>query len=214
VELPFTNDQFFGVFALYNRAFVVVVVALWLASIGALAFVWGNPSRRSRLLSHFLGALWLWNAVAYHALFFTRINPAAWVFAALFLVQALLFFRDATRGRVEYLSSTGWRRGVGLALVAYALAYPFLTIASGHSYPETPTFGVPCPTAILTIGVLVSARGHLPWTLAIVPIVWGFIGGSAALLLSVPTDYVLFGAGVLLTTIVLGQRARPAPAAR
>lgn len=139
--LPFTSDQFFGVFASYNRAFVVVVVALWLASLGTLAFVLRDPARRSRTLSLLLGVLWAWNAVAYHALFFTRINPAAWLFAALFVVQAVLFFRVAAGRHIEYFSSAGWRRGVGLVLVAYALAYSFLAIALGHSYPETPTFG-------------------------------------------------------------------------
>jgi hypothetical protein len=208
-ELPFTSDQFFGVFAQYNRTFIVVVVALWLASTATLVFVSRDPARRSRTLSLFLGALWLWNAGAYHVLFFTRINPAAWLFAVLFLVQAGLFFGAQAGKRIEYFSSTGWRHRVGLGLVAYALAYPFLTIALGHSYPETPTFGVPCPTGILTIGVLVSAHGHLPLTLAIVPIVWGFIGGSAAALLAVPTDYVLLGAGMLLTVIVIAQRVQP-----
>jgi hypothetical protein len=29
-----------------------------------------------------------WSAVAYHIMFFTRINPAAWLFAAIFLLQA------------------------------------------------------------------------------------------------------------------------------
>jgi Family of unknown function (DUF6064) len=211
--LPFTSDQFFSLFALYNRAFVVVVVVLWLATIGTLTFVLRDPVRRSRTLSLFLGVLWLWNAVAYHALFFTRINPAAWLFAALFVVQALLFFW-VSRRPVEYFSSTTWIRSVGLGLVTYALVYPFLTMAAGHTYPETPTYGVPCPTAILTIGLLVSARDRLPVALAAIPIVWGFIGGSAALLLSVPTDYVLLGAGVLLTVILFSQRTRPAPATR
>jgi hypothetical protein len=209
VDLPFTIDQLLGIFASYNRAFIVVVVGLWLASVGTLAFVSRDPARRSRTLSLFLGVLWLWNAGAYHALFFTRINPAAWLFAALFVVQAALFCWAASSGRIEYFSSPGWRRGIGLALVAYALAYPFLTIAWGHSYPDTPTFGVPCPTAILTIGVLITARGHPLLTLTIVPIVWGFIGGSAAVLLSVPADYVLLAAGMLLTVVVVAQRIRP-----
>jgi hypothetical protein len=209
VGLPFTSEQFLGVFALYNRAFVVVVVGLWLASLGTVAFVLRDPTRRSGTLSSFLGALWLWNAGAYHLLFFSRINPAAWLFAALFLVQAILFFSPATSRRIEYFSSTAWKRGVGLALVAYALAYPFLTVALGHSYPATPTFGVPCPTVILTSGVLLTVRGHLPLALAIVPIVWGFIGGSAAMLLAVPTDYVLLGAGILLTAILVVQRMPP-----
>lgn len=63
--MPFTTDQFFGVFASYNRAFVVVAVALWLACIGTIAFVLRDPVRRSRTPSLFLGVLWLWNAVAY-----------------------------------------------------------------------------------------------------------------------------------------------------
>jgi hypothetical protein len=54
--LPFTTDQFFGVFASYNRAFVVVVVALWLASIGTIAFVSRDPGRRT-LLAYPLNAL-------------------------------------------------------------------------------------------------------------------------------------------------------------
>ena len=207
--MPFTSDQFFGVFALYNPTFIVVVVVLWLASAGMVAFVSRDPERRSRTLSLFLAVLWLWNAVAYQALFFTRINPAAWLFAVLFAVQAVLFWWSTAGRSIAYFLSIGWRRRIGQGVVAYALAYPFLTIALGHSYPETPTFGVPCPTAILTIGLLVGARGHLPLTLAIVPIVWGFIGGSAAVLLAVPTDYILLGSGLLLTAILVVQRVQP-----
>jgi hypothetical protein len=206
--LPFTSDEFSGVFALYNQTFIVVAAALWLASAGMVAFVARDPERRSRTLSLFLAVLWLWNAVAYHALFFTRINPAAWLFAALFVVQAVLFLWTTAGRRIEYFSSIGWRRRIGQGVVAYGLAYPFLTIALGHSYPATPTFGVPCPTAILTIGVLVGARGQVPLALAIVPIVWGFIGGSAAVLLAVPTDYVLLGGGILLTAIMAAQRVK------
>lgn len=85
--LPFTSDQFFAVFAEYNRAFWFVAVALWFASAGALVAAWRNPVGHSRSLTYFLGTLWGWNAVAYHALLFTRINPAAWLFAALFALK-------------------------------------------------------------------------------------------------------------------------------
>ena len=198
MELPFTPDQFFSVFADYNEAFWFVVVALWFATIGALMLVWRQPERWSSMLSVFLGTLWLWTAGAYHAFLFTRINPAAWIFSALFAVQAVLFFRSSQQGRPVYLSSTGARQAIGLALAAYSLAYPFLTRALGHDYPATPTFGLPCPTTILTIGVLLTVRGRVPVTLSAVPIVWGFIGGSAAALLQVQTDYVLLAGGVLL----------------
>jgi hypothetical protein len=185
MSLPFSPDQFFGVFADYNRAFWVVVIGSWLATATALIAARRNPSHRSRQLTYLLSALGMWNAVAYHAWLFTRINPAAWLFAAFFAVQSVLLF--AAGRRLEYFSSRGWTLGIGTGLAVYALAYPLLTIAFGHSYPATPTFGVPCPTAILTIGVLLTVRRDVPAWLTIVPALWAFIGGSAALLLKVPT---------------------------
>lgn len=170
MELPFTPEQFFIVFAEYNEAFWFVVVALWFATIAALVLVWRYPERWSPMLSLFLGALWLWNAAAYHAFLFTRINPAAWIFSALFAVQAALFLRSGRRGRLVYLSSTGARQGVGLALGAYSVAYPFLTMAFGHDYPATPTFGLPCPTTLLTIGLLLTVRERVPLSLSTIPI--------------------------------------------
>ena len=213
MSLPFTAEQFFGVFAEYNRAFIVAVVGWWVLSVALPAYVAYDPARRSARLSLFLGLLWLWNAVAYHALHFTRINPAAWLFATLFAVQSGLFFRAAARRRIAYFSSIGWTRIVGPGLLGYALLYPFLTIALGHRYPATPTFGVPCPTDILTIGALLTTRGLAPAALAIIPIIWGMIGGSAAVLLGVPTDYVLLGAGVLMAALLIARRVHPPVAA-
>jgi hypothetical protein len=205
VNLPFTPDQFFGVFAEYNRAFVGVVVAFWAATVAVIVYAARDPARRSHLVSAFLGVLWLWNGLVYHAFLFTRINPAAWVFALLFVIQGLLFMRTATGRRVEYLSRSGWIGGVGMALFGYALAYPFLTMALGHPYPATPTFGVPCPTVILTIGLLLTIRGGVPLGLAVIPIIWSLIGGSAATLLDVPTDYALLAAGFVLMAVAIGR---------
>jgi hypothetical protein len=211
MTLPFTSEQFFGVFAAFNQTFLVLIVALWLVSGAVVLGAVRHPVRRSRTMSLWFAALWLWNAVAYHALFFTRINPAAWIFAALFALQALLFLRIAARSPFEYFSSTGWRRTAGLGLVIYAFAYPFLTMALGHRYPAAPTFGVPCPTAILTIGALLTVRGAVPVVVAIIPILWSFVGGSAAVLLAVPTDFVLLAAGVMLSLTVFRRRAAPLP---
>jgi Family of unknown function (DUF6064) len=83
VGVPFTSDQFFDVFAEYNRSFWFVALALWFVSAAVLAGAWRNPRRWSCALMYLLATLWIWNAVAYHARLFTRINPAAWLFAAL-----------------------------------------------------------------------------------------------------------------------------------
>ena len=209
MNLPFTPEQFLGVFAEYNDALWPAVSGFWLASLGVLVATWRKPTSYSRALTYLLAALWAWNAIAYHVWFFTRINPAAWLFGAAFAFQAALFVWVGARRRIEYFSSDGVVARVGASLVIYALAYPFLTMALGHRYPAAPTFGVPCPTVILTIGVLLTARAGIPLLLTIVPVLWGFIGGSAALLLNVPTDYVLLGAGVLLAARFMTSRRTP-----
>jgi hypothetical protein len=204
MSLPFTADEFFGVFAMYNQRFLLVAVLLLLATLLSVVAAWRDSRGWSRGLGALVAFMWAWNAVAYHAMLFTAINPAAWLFAAIFAIQAALLAVATARGRVEYFGATGARRGLGAGLVAYALAYPALALVSGHSYPGVPTFGVPCPTAILTIGLLVSSRGGPPLTLAIVPVLWAFIGGSAALLFGVVPDYVLLAAGVLLLAVLGG----------
>jgi hypothetical protein len=69
---------------------------------------------------------------------------------------------------------------------------------------------MPCPTAILTIGVLLAVRGGPPLSIAVIPAAWAFIGGSAALLFGVWTDYMLLAAGVSLTGyLVMSRVIRP-----
>jgi hypothetical protein len=213
VGLPFTPDQFLGVFADYNRDLWLVAAVLWLATLTAVVLVWREPERWSPAASFFAAALWLWNAVAYHALLFTRINPAAWLFAALFAVQAALFVRAGLRRRIVYFSSSGATLALGAGLAAYSMVYPLLSMTVVHGYPATPTFGVPCPTAILTIGLFLTVRGGAPTGLALIPIAWSFIGGSAAVLLAVRTDVVLLGAGALLAILLGVNRPRGVAAA-
>ena len=195
--VPFTSDQFFGVFAEYNRSFWLVALALWLVSVVALAGAWRNPRRWSSALLYLLATLWIWNAVAYHALLFTRINPAAWLFAALFTIESVLLFRAAARSRLEALSLTGPMSGLGMALACYALAYPLLSFGIGHGTGDPHVRG-----AMPDRDTDDWSPAQRPWRTAAVdrriPAAWAFIGGSAALLFGVWTDYMLLAAGVSL----------------
>ena len=59
-------------------------------------------------------------------------------------------------------------------------------------------FAVPCPTALFTAGIMLTAIPPAPRSLFIVPIAWTAVGGSAALALGMTPDLVLFVAGVCL----------------
>jgi len=107
MQLPFTNEQFFDLFAAYNGALWPAALALWMTSALLSALLLTQRRGVDRWLSALLVAHWAWSALAYHGAFFTRINPAAWLFAALFLLQAALFFwAGVVQGR---LSFARWR---------------------------------------------------------------------------------------------------------
>jgi len=196
--MPFSRDAFLDVFATYNDAFWPAALMLWFATL--IAFIL-HPSERATTGGVFglLAIQWAWSGLAYHASIFSQINPAAWLFAALFVTQAgLLAWHGIEDQRLEFSSDHSIQVVIGYALVAYGLLYPVLALAGGHAYPRVPTFGVPCPTAIVTAGFLTLLRGRVPVTLAIVPLIWAAIGGSSAFLLGVPADLGLVVAGTVL----------------
>jgi hypothetical protein len=209
MQLPFTRQQFFDLFAAYNGALWPAVVALWAAS--AVAAVWLLLSRRSpdRWISGLLAVQWAWSAVAYHAAFFTRINPAAWLFGAMFLAQAAVFcWSGVIRGRLPFHSSRTVWTPIGWLLVAYALLYPAINAIEHGSVLRVPIFGVPCPTAIFTTGLLLLMEPRSR-ALALVPIIWSAIGGSAAFLLGISADYALPVAGAALVVFEFQRSAAP-----
>lgn len=206
MQLPFTRDQFLDVFAAYNSMLWPGAVVLWLAS--AVMAVLLLASRRrptDRLVSALLAFHWAWSAVAYHIVFFTRINTAAWLFGGLFLVQAGMFaWLGVVRGRLRFVPQQSLWMVIAWALVLYALVYPMINAIQHGTWLSIPTFGVPCPTTIFTAGLLILVVPRL-WTLAIIPIIWSVVGGSAAFSLGVRADYALPMAGILLA-VSLFQR--------
>lgn len=206
MQLPFTTDQFFDVFAAYNDVLWPGAVALWIASASAAVLLVSGRRSHDRWISGLLAVHWAWSAVAYHMAFFSRINPAAWIFAAVFLVQSALFIWTGVMQ--NRLSFAAWRNGwaaVGWVFVAFSLIYPALNAVDHHSVWRIPTFGVPCPTTILTVGLLLLASPRSRRLMAI-PVIWSAIGGAAAALLGVHTDYALPIAGVALVMFTTQRR--------
>lgn len=198
MQLPFSEAEFLDLFGAYNAALWPAAAILWAVSLAAFVAVL-RGSRSHRAVSGLLIAHWAWAGLAYHVAFFARINPAARLFGGLFLLQALLLAWAASRHPVRYAWARTPRHVIGALLATYGLLYPLLAIAFVHPYPRTPTFGVPCPTTLFTTGILMMAA-PLHRSVLVIPLVWSVIGGSAAVLLGVATDFALFvaSAGLLL----------------
>lgn len=217
MNLPFSTEQFFDVIAAYNRAVWPAQFALVAVALAAVALAIRRPAGAGRAICGILAALWAWMALAYHWAFFTAINPAAWAFGLLCLAGAAAFAVAGVRAKgVEIDRPPGARALVGWGLVGFALlVYPVIGHLAGHAYPATPSFGLPCPTTIFTVGMLMLMAPGAPRWLHVAPLLWALVGASAAFLLGVYQDLGLIVAALASAWSMRGSAARrdamPAP---
>ena len=203
MNIPFTSNEFFDVFRSYNEAIWPAQIVLNLIAFGAVLLAF-RPQRNDRLISSGLALLWLWTGAVYHLFFFTSINPAAYVFGGACIVQSALFlWRGVVKNRLTYTpvsNPAGWLGGL---FVFYGLiGYPVLGYFLGHSYPQSPTFGAPCPTTIFTFGMLLWTGRSLPLYVLIIPAVWSLVGVTAAFKFGVMEDFGLLVAGITATALI------------
>ena len=214
--LPFTAEQFFGVFRAYHAAWGLALPALLVVGVAAVACTLRPWRGSDAFVSGALALLWLWTGLVYHLGFFAAINPLAPAFAAASLAGAASF---AVSGLIQRRLAFRWRRdarsAASAALIAYALVlYPVGAALSGHPYPEMPTFGLPCPTTLFTIGLLGLLQRPHPRTPLVVPLAWCLVGMQAAFRLQVWPDLGLIPAAALAAWLLVTARHRVAATAR
>jgi hypothetical protein len=208
MALPFSREQFLELFRQYNLAvWPAQLLLLGLATAGVLSVAVRPP--REQAMGWVLAALWTWMAVGYQFVFFTTINPAAWLFGAAFLAAAFSFARHAARGTLTFGLPNGLEGIVAVVILLYAfIGYPVIGALVGDSYPWSPTFGLPCPTTIFTLGMLLLARRPVPKGVWVVPLAWSAIGSSAAVKLGIAQDFGLLAAALVVGTLLLRRWLR------
>ena len=206
--MPFTAAEFFDVFRRYNEAVWPLQFLLAAAGLVVVILALRSHPRAGRIAMLVVTLLWVWMGVVYHFAFFRHINPAASLFGVVFVVQAALFLWLGVRAK--HITIRVRHDGVGATgalLILYALVlYPVVGILAGHRYPAVPTFGLPCPTTILTLGVLLWAEPALPKSVVIIPALWSAVATVAAVQLGVPQDFGLTIAAMIAVPILLFSR--------
>lgn len=209
MKTPFTIEQFFEVFRNYNQLVFPLQILFYIIA-AFLIYLILKPSHKSnKTINIILAFFWLWMGVVYHIIFFTVINKAAYIFAIFFILQSVLFliygvFQEklSFKFRFDKFGITG------IVLIIFALIiYPILGYFFGHIYPVSPTFGLPCPTTIFTLGILLQSERKCPVTILIIPVIWSVIGFTAAFQFGIFEDAGLLISG-LLTVVMLLLRNR------
>lgn len=214
MKLPFTSEQFFDVFEKYNLSVWPMQVVLLCMAMLSVVCLFRCKLQWQRVMFFSLGLLWLWMGIVYHIMFFSAINKAAWIFGFAFAVQGILFvYFGAVKTSMEVRFTLNLSGIVGVVVILYALVlYPFLGYTFGHLFPRAPTFGVPCPSTIFTLGVLLFLSRRPPWYIVVIPILWSAVGLAAAINLSIKEDYGLAIAGLATTIMVFFDKEKSATA--
>lgn len=202
---PFTVDQFLEVFNNYNQTVYPIQFIFYLVSAYTIYLIVKPVPKSDKIISLILSLLWLWMGVVYHLIFFTAINEVAYVFGTVFILQGILFLiYGVFRNKLSFRFSSGLYGVTATILIIYSLvAYPVLGYFLGHVYPDSPTFGLPCPTTIFTFGLLLLSAKRCSVTILIIPFLWSIIGFAAAFNFGIAEDTGLIVAGLLAFSLVL-----------
>ena len=214
MNLPFTVDQFLSVFEQYHLAVWPMPILLNLLALAAIYLAIRKTAASNRLIAAILGFFWLWIGLAYHFAFFTAINPAAYAFALLNVIQGMVFlYVGVVRQQLSFRFQANTLGITGAFLMLYSIVvYPLLGYALGRVYPTSPTFGLPCPTTIFTFGMLLWTDLRFPKSVLIIPFLWSLIVLCAALTLGVLEDTGLLIAGIVgLALLLLREKNAPKP---
>ena len=185
--LMFSPRTYWRLVELYNRD-------LWpwqVVSLGAgLALLWLAATRGAaagRPIATVLAVTWLWVAWAFHWQRYASINWGARYLAAAFVLQAVLLLLVAAVGRAAPDAHTrDTRRRIGLLLAACGvLAYPLTVVATGRPLAQSELFGLaPEPTALATVGLLLTAAPRWRGALLVIPLLSLGVGAATMWLLS------------------------------
>jgi hypothetical protein len=97
-----------------------------------------------------------------------------------FVLEAgLLVWHGVVHQRFQLSRGPSFQRVLSWGLIAYALLYPAIARADGHAFPRL---------------------------VAVVPLIWAFIGGSAAFVFGVRADLMLLACGVALAVDLIRPR--------
>src|SRR5690606_41769504 len=120
--LPFTEEVFFSLIASYNTAIWPLPAVGWLLCVAAVVLTLRGDAGDGRSIPGLLAGLWGWVGLGFHYHHFSTIFFAAPMFAAVFVVHALLFPWPELSRRAAFRFRSGPRGGSPLGLLAFAVA--------------------------------------------------------------------------------------------
>ena len=208
MKTPFTTDQFFSVFEKYNHTIFPVQIILVLLVVFALIVIGSTIKQKDKFVTAILGVLWLWVGIGYHIAFFSGINNVAYGFGLLFILQGLFILWE---GIVLYNLKFAFKLSIqavfGYFFILYGLiVYPVVGYLIEPNASRIISIGLPCPTIILTFGLMLLCDKKFSKYLIVIPSIWAVIGIGAVMKLGVYQDSMMIIAAIITDVMILRSK--------
>lgn len=193
--LMFSQRSYYRMIALYNEAVWPAHLPALVAGLVVIGYVARPEPRTRRIALLVLAVAWAWIAWAYHLQRYADINTAGPWFALASGVQALLLCFMALRPHGA--APARLQKQVALGLTGLAvIGYPLLALGSSSGWSRAEVFGIaPDPTAVATLGVLLTFRAHsVGW---LIPLASCAVSGATLMELRVGYAWLLPTFGIL-----------------
>jgi hypothetical protein len=207
--LLFSPRVYWRMFELHNAAFWPLHFATLAAGLAIILLVLRRLPRRGLWVALILAALWAFVGLTFLWGRYAAINWAVVYVAPAFGLQALLLAIAAARGglALDRKDAGVW---LGMLLMAIGIvAYPLLPPLFERPWRSAEVFGIaPDPTAIATLGVLLTASGRLAPPLFAIPLIWLLLSGLTLRTMSDSQAWLpLLTAGTAVAVLALRRLA-------
>ena len=197
MKTPFSAQQFFSVFESYNTAVFPIQIVILTGGLAALILLFSGNRYRHYLLGGILALLWIWTGFIYFLNFFTVIGQAGFVFGILFLLEGIFLLHVTLRHGIKINYSNSMNDKLAVFFILFGLIiYPLIEVLKGIELARIIILGLPCPTTIFTIGLLMLNNDKSTWYLMIIPTLWSLIGITAAVNFKITQDFMMIVAAV------------------
>ena len=209
--MELTGEQLLGVFVEYNAMIWPMQIVAYLLGIVGFSLAFRKSNLSDRLIPATLAFFWLWVALAFWFPSGRQGFAPAYLFAAIFLVQGLLFLIQVMRPKLAFSYQGNLASWVGIAFVLYALVgYPLFGSFIGHAYPATPPFGLtPCPVVAYTFGLFLLTVHKVPKPLLLIPFCYS-LSGFLWVSIGMVEDVGMIASGLLGIGLIWVKDARQA----
>lgn len=216
MNVPFTVQQFLQVFKEYNLAVWPMQIVFYVLSIAIVYLAMRQSKKLDAIINVILAFLWIWMGIIYHFGFFSTINKAAWFFGSFCVLQGFIFlYYGVLKSKLAFAYNRDVFGISCLIMIVYALViYPVIGYFAGHAYPYAPTLGLPCPTTIFTLGMLLLASCRVPVCVMVIPLLWSVVGTSAAFNFGIREDAGLLISGIMAAALIVYRNRKFYPLIR